>query len=478
MRRSAWWPRGRVRSRPVPTSAVHQPSCAGIAPSPSRVRSSASNAAISGPVATAFDRASARGDSRHARSRVDCVAEGRPSERRRNRRAVAATTIVVGCASATGLRRTSGREAVARRRHESCSGRPVRSAPRSSRGHRPSRPRARRPVRLHPAKVGVDAGALVGRPPTGVLATNDKAAILALDADVVFHAASKAFPENTNTDDIVALLESGKNVITTTSYNHLPTYGADVDRRIRAACDRRRHPVPRRRRAPRLHVRTPRGVGHRAVATGRPHHGAGVRRLLRGGGRGDARRPHGHGEAARGHHHRVADVPRHLGAVRAGDRCDRDGARAGARRDPPLGRDRRRRSRRRGGVRHAARRLGRRPDHVVERVPRWRSRCSWRRSTGPPPTTSRAGTSTSRRRSSCASGSRASHRSRLDLTIDNQLDGELAGHVRRSARGGDDGGARAARRPGRAAGRRDRAGVRRLPLADRTRRPDARGWAS
>jgi hypothetical protein len=89
-----------------------------------------------------------------------------------------------------------------------------------------------------PDKVGVDAGELVGRPPTGVLATNDKDAILALDADVVLHAASKAFPQNTNTDDIVALLESGKSVVTTTSYNHLPTYGADVDRRVREACAR------------------------------------------------------------------------------------------------------------------------------------------------------------------------------------------------------------------------------------------------
>ena len=102
-----------------------------------------------------------------------------------------------------------------------------------------------------PAKVGVDAGELVGRPPTGVAATNDEAAILALDADVVLHAASKAFPENTNTDDIVALLESGKSVITTTSYNHLPTFGADADRRIRHACARRGHAVPRRRRASR-----------------------------------------------------------------------------------------------------------------------------------------------------------------------------------------------------------------------------------
>lgn len=86
------------------------------------------------------------------------------------------------------------------------------------------------------AKVGVDAGVLVGRPPTGVVATNDKAAILALDADVVLHAASKGFAVNTNTDDIVALLASGKSVITTTSYGHLPTFGAEACRRIHAAC--------------------------------------------------------------------------------------------------------------------------------------------------------------------------------------------------------------------------------------------------
>ncbi len=87
-----------------------------------------------------------------------------------------------------------------------------------------------------PGKAGVDAGALVGRGPTGVLATNDASAILGLDADVVLHAASKAFGDNTNTEDIVALLESGKSVITTTSYTHLPTYGADVDERINLAC--------------------------------------------------------------------------------------------------------------------------------------------------------------------------------------------------------------------------------------------------
>jgi hypothetical protein len=85
-------------------------------------------------------------------------------------------------------------------------------------------------------KAGKDAGDLVGRPPTGVRATNDKAAILALEADVVLHAASKGFAQNSNTDDIVALLESGKSVITTTSYNHLPTFGDEASERIQGAC--------------------------------------------------------------------------------------------------------------------------------------------------------------------------------------------------------------------------------------------------
>jgi len=89
-----------------------------------------------------------------------------------------------------------------------------------------------------PEKVGRDAGVLAGRPLTGVLATDDKSAILALEADLVLHAASKAYPRNTNSEDVVALLESGKSVITTTSYNHLPTFGADMRERVEAACRR------------------------------------------------------------------------------------------------------------------------------------------------------------------------------------------------------------------------------------------------
>src|ERR1700690_119797 len=81
----------------------------------------------------------------------------------------------------------------------------------------------------NPAKVGADAGTLIGRPPTDVTVTGDKSEILGLDADVVLHAASKATRDNTNTDDIVELLASGKSVITTTSYSHLPTYGREAE---------------------------------------------------------------------------------------------------------------------------------------------------------------------------------------------------------------------------------------------------------
>lgn len=85
-------------------------------------------------------------------------------------------------------------------------------------------------------KVETDAGALVGLPPTGVLATNDKAKILALDADVVLHAASKAFGIDSSLEDILALLASGKNVISTTSYTHIPTLGKQAYERFEQAC--------------------------------------------------------------------------------------------------------------------------------------------------------------------------------------------------------------------------------------------------
>ena len=61
-----------------------------------------------------------------------------------------------------------------------------------------------------PAKAGIDAGTLCGEKPTGIAATTDPAVIRELAADCVLYMA-RAF----DVDDVVALLESGTNVITT-----------------------------------------------------------------------------------------------------------------------------------------------------------------------------------------------------------------------------------------------------------------------
>ncbi|MFT4287886.1 hypothetical protein, partial [Nocardioides sp.] len=84
-------------------------------------------------------------------------------------------------------------------------------------------------------KAGVDAGTLAKRPPTGVLATTDPEAILALDADVVVHA-GRLSPYGAHDDEIVRLLESGKNVISLNSYSY-PAWNDPARReRLEAAC--------------------------------------------------------------------------------------------------------------------------------------------------------------------------------------------------------------------------------------------------
>ncbi|MEL7481339.1 MAG: dihydrodipicolinate reductase [Pseudomonadota bacterium] len=59
-------------------------------------------------------------------------------------------------------------------------------------------------------KEGADAAELAGRPACGVKATTDLEAILKIDADCVAY-----MPRNTSLDEVCALLESGKNVVTT-----------------------------------------------------------------------------------------------------------------------------------------------------------------------------------------------------------------------------------------------------------------------
>lgn len=61
-----------------------------------------------------------------------------------------------------------------------------------------------------PAKSGVDAGLICGEAPVGVVATDDRAAICGLDADCVLY-----MPRVFDLEDVVALLESGTNIVTT-----------------------------------------------------------------------------------------------------------------------------------------------------------------------------------------------------------------------------------------------------------------------
>lgn len=84
-------------------------------------------------------------------------------------------------------------------------------------------------------KDGVDAGDLVGLGKTGVLATRDRDAILALDADCVIHTPLSASMEEMD-DDVVALLASGKNVISTAGYYAPEVRGVEVIERLEKAC--------------------------------------------------------------------------------------------------------------------------------------------------------------------------------------------------------------------------------------------------
>jgi 4-hydroxy-tetrahydrodipicolinate reductase len=66
-----------------------------------------------------------------------------------------------------------------------------------------------------PDKVGKDAGSLCGLGPVGVKATNDAAALLALDADCVSYTATGDLRPSDAIDDMCRILASGKNVVAT-----------------------------------------------------------------------------------------------------------------------------------------------------------------------------------------------------------------------------------------------------------------------
>jgi hypothetical protein len=85
-------------------------------------------------------------------------------------------------------------------------------------------------------KSGRDAGDIARRAPTGVIATRDVDAILALDADVVIHAARLAPPYGSHDADILKLLASGKNVISINGYSRPQHWGGERLAALNAAC--------------------------------------------------------------------------------------------------------------------------------------------------------------------------------------------------------------------------------------------------
>lgn len=87
-------------------------------------------------------------------------------------------------------------------------------------------------------KAGVDAGALAKRAKTGILATDDRAEILALDADVVLHCPRITSPYEALVDDVEAILESGKNVVSIAGFHWPAAQGHDYTSRLSAAAIR------------------------------------------------------------------------------------------------------------------------------------------------------------------------------------------------------------------------------------------------
>jgi hypothetical protein len=86
-----------------------------------------------------------------------------------------------------------------------------------------------------PTKDGVDAGLLCGEKPVGIAATTDRAAAVGLGADCVLY-----MPRATDLDDVVALLESGTNVVTTCGEFHDEgrPLGEEQRERVLQACAR------------------------------------------------------------------------------------------------------------------------------------------------------------------------------------------------------------------------------------------------
>lgn len=87
-------------------------------------------------------------------------------------------------------------------------------------------------------KEGQDAGVLLGREPVGVVATRDVDAILALDADCVCYTAHGETRVKACLKELCRILESGKNVVTTSVPGtiYAPGMAPEIAARLESAC--------------------------------------------------------------------------------------------------------------------------------------------------------------------------------------------------------------------------------------------------
>lgn len=84
-----------------------------------------------------------------------------------------------------------------------------------------------------PDKVGKDAGALCGRADTGITASSDIDALLALKADTVIYT-----PFMADLSHAIRLLENGSDIISTNLFMNLGGVQGDVREQLEAACKR------------------------------------------------------------------------------------------------------------------------------------------------------------------------------------------------------------------------------------------------
>lgn len=89
-------------------------------------------------------------------------------------------------------------------------------------------------------KNGVDAGELCGRPPTGVIASNDTDALLAIDADCVCYTATADLRPFEAAEDITRILAAGKNVVSSSIVPlvHPDSFFAEIRDKLADACRR------------------------------------------------------------------------------------------------------------------------------------------------------------------------------------------------------------------------------------------------